>query len=161
MSETFAKAYKEGYQQTVRLLQKRGANRDLATEIAQEAWVRGWVKRGQLRNNLAVVSWVNSIAVNLMRSVLRGKRQIPISALNGAAKLVSKPSVNLAAIDVEHLSRACTNRQRTFVDKYAIAGFTTEEIAVAEKTTAGAVQQTISRARAMMRHQAGITAKVA
>src|SRR3984957_17276059 len=63
-------AYQKGFTLTVRFLLSRGAQREYAMEVAQGAWVRGWERLHQLRDEATVVTWVNTIALNAYR---RGK----------------------------------------------------------------------------------------
>ncbi len=50
-SEAFAKEYVKGLRQTIRFLLSKGADIDLAEELAQAAWARGWEARKQLKLN--------------------------------------------------------------------------------------------------------------
>jgi DNA-directed RNA polymerase specialized sigma24 family protein len=75
--ERYGEAYQKGFDLTVRFLLSRGAWRDNASEVAQAAWARGWEHLIQLRNERLVLTWVNTIALNLYRSVLR--KDPPIS----------------------------------------------------------------------------------
>ena len=70
-AEEYGSAYKKGYVRTVRLLVTKGLSWDGAQEAAQAAWVKGWEKRGQLRDSGTVVPWINTIALNMHRSSLR------------------------------------------------------------------------------------------
>ena len=48
--EEYGKAYQKGYNLTVRFLVSRGLAYDAAQETAQAAWVKGWERIGQLRD---------------------------------------------------------------------------------------------------------------
>ena len=54
--EDYGAAYEEGYRVTVRLLISRGSAPDAAEEIAQSAWVRGWLR----------VKWMPSTLMKLI-----------------------------------------------------------------------------------------------
>jgi DNA-directed RNA polymerase specialized sigma24 family protein len=69
--DEFGSAYEKGYNLTVRFLVSRGLSYDSAQETAQAAWVRGWEKLGQLRDSRLVLTWMNTIALNIHRSCLR------------------------------------------------------------------------------------------
>lgn len=43
----------------------------MACESAQAAWVRGWGRLGQLRDETLVLTWVNTIALNVYRRLIR------------------------------------------------------------------------------------------
>src|ERR1700730_1978979 len=70
-TEEYGCAYQIGLDRTVRLLIARGISWDCAQETAQAAWARGWEKRDQLRDSKMVMTWVNTIALNMYRSSLR------------------------------------------------------------------------------------------
>src|SRR5258706_7012782 len=88
-------AYQKGFDLTVRFLLSRGAQREYAMEIAQGAWVRGWERLHQLRDEATVVTWVNTIALNAYRRVMR--REAPTEEL---PEIVSPQGIDMAAIDV-------------------------------------------------------------
>jgi DNA-directed RNA polymerase specialized sigma24 family protein len=70
----------QGYIRTTRLLVSQGMSWDGAQEMAQAAWVRGWERRGQLRETIMVTTWINTIALNMYRSDLRRElllREVP------------------------------------------------------------------------------------
>src|ERR1700683_5751674 len=69
--EEYGAAYKKGYNLTVRFLVSRGLSYDSAQETAQAAWVKGWERLGQLRDQNMVLTWMNSIALNIHRSCMR------------------------------------------------------------------------------------------
>ena len=83
--EEYGSAYKNGYARTTRLLVTRGLSWDDAQETAQAAWVKGWEKRGQLRDSTTVLKWINTIALNMYRSSLRREpflQELPELACN-------------------------------------------------------------------------------
>jgi DNA-directed RNA polymerase specialized sigma24 family protein len=65
--EGYGQAYEQGFARTVRLLRFRGASMDEAEDLAQTAWLRGWQKLDQLRDEGTIASWVNAIAINYHR----------------------------------------------------------------------------------------------
>jgi DNA-directed RNA polymerase specialized sigma24 family protein len=69
--EEYGNAYKKGYNLTVRFLVSRGLTYDGAQETAQAAWVKGWERLAQLRDANMVLTWMNSIALNIHRSCVR------------------------------------------------------------------------------------------
>ena len=70
-TEEYGTAYEHGFALTVRFLISRGLLTDAAEETAQAAWAKGWERLTQLRNEHMLLTWVNSIALNLYRSVRR------------------------------------------------------------------------------------------
>lgn len=126
---------------TVRYLISRGVPSDQARDAAQAAWVRGWERLTQLRNESMVVTWVNSIAMNVHRSVLRSERSS--QALGDYAQ---SAEMNLAAIDVARILKICRPRDRALLE-LQMQGNTTEEIARKEGVTEAAVRIRLVRAR--------------
>ena len=100
-SEAYGKSYERGFRLTVRFLMSRGVCGDSAEEAAQVAWTKGWEHLGQLRDDRMVVTWVNSIAWNVIRSLAR---KLPLQEL---PEVAVPPTVNLAAIDVDRALRYC------------------------------------------------------
>ena len=66
----YATAYEKGFKRTVRFLISKGLLADVAEEMSQAAWVRGWERLGQLRNEASVSVWINQIALNLPPTLL-------------------------------------------------------------------------------------------
>ncbi len=84
--EGYGQAYQKGFSLTVRFLLSRGVQRDAADEAAQAAWVKGWERLEQLRNESSVTTWVNTIALNVYRRLKPGERR----TLTGVADHVRK-----------------------------------------------------------------------
>jgi len=147
--EGYGQAYQRGYELTVRFLLSRGLGRDIASEVAQTAWVRGWERLTQLRNETMVVTWVNTIALNVYRTLLRSetaRRELPEVADRAVA-------IDLAAIDVARVLNSCGPRDRILLEQY-MDGFTMAEIAERQNATETAVRIRLLRARRAARGRA-------
>ena len=139
--DQYGQAYQRGYNLTVRLLLSRGAQRDRAREVAQAAWARGWERLTQLRNDHLVTTWVNTIALNVYRSVLRSEpcyQELP--------ELSTKANVDLAAIDVARILQICRPCDRVLLEQQ-MRGVTAEEIARDQGVTETAIRIRLLRAR--------------
>ena len=91
------------FNSTVRFLVSRGFPQDAALDTsAQAAWTKGWERREQLRQPSLVVTWTNSIALNIYRTRLRREPQS-----QPLPELVAPPSLNAVAIDVERSLDKC------------------------------------------------------
>ena len=124
--EAYEQAYQRGFGRTIRLLLSRGAHIDCAREAAQAAWVKGWEKIGQLRNENVVATWVNTIALNCYRSLMRREiHQLPLS------DRIPSASVNFAGIDLDRYLALCRPSDRRLFDYY-LQGFPIKEIAARE-----------------------------
>jgi RNA polymerase sigma factor (sigma-70 family) len=139
--EAYGQAYQQGFERTVRLLLSRGARSECAREAAQAAWVKGWERIHQLRNDNLVSTWVNTIALNCYRSVMRSEHlQLPLP------ELVTDADVNLAAIDIERILAHCRPRDRQLFEYY-LEGHPIEEIARKQGISYTAVRIRFLRAR--------------
>jgi DNA-directed RNA polymerase specialized sigma24 family protein len=134
-------AYQKGFDLTVRFLLSRGAQREYAMEIAQGAWVRGWERLHQLRDETTVVTWVNTIALNSYRRVMR--RDAPAQEL---PEIVSPHGIDMAAIDVNRILSSCRPSERALFEQQ-MYGATTEEIARTQGVTETAIRIRLLRAR--------------
>ena len=140
-SNQFELAYRLGYDRTVRLLISTGAPHDAAQEAAQAAWARGWERLDQLRNDAMVLTWVNSIALNVhRRGRHREMRNQPLPELR------SNFEMNLAAIDTDRLLRMCRPSERALFERQ-MDGATTEEIARDHGVSEAAIRIRLMRAR--------------
>ncbi|MBM3763144.1 MAG: sigma-70 family RNA polymerase sigma factor [Acidobacteria bacterium] len=122
--EDYARAYQDGYSKTVRFLASTGAPLDLAEEVAQAAWVRGWERLGQLRHVQALTFWINSIAKNLLRSNFR-KSQMNVELLE--TTLVENP-LESEPIDAHRMFDGCTDSEKELLQLYYLEGFTSQEL---------------------------------
>jgi RNA polymerase sigma factor (sigma-70 family) len=140
--EEYGDIYQTARERTIRFLLSRGAAPGLAPDIAQSAWLRGWERLSQLRDPQMIVTWVNSIALNQYRRVIRSERlhqEIQQSAQD-------KASLNLAAIDVDRILRACRPPDRLLLEAQ-MRGVTAKEIAREQGVTETAVRIRFLRAR--------------
>lgn len=134
-------AYQRGFDLTVRFLLSRGAEREYAMEVAQGAWVRGWERLHQLRDESMVITWVNTIALNAYRRVMR--REAPSQEL---PEVVSPQGIDFAAIDVHRILNYCRPSERILFEQQ-MYGATTEEIARKQGVTVTAIRIRLLRAR--------------
>lgn len=144
-TDSYATAYQRGFDLTVRFLRSRGVCGDAATEAAQAAWVRGWERIGQLRNESMVTTWVNSIALNFYRGTLRHSHAlVPLPELPGMT------GINYAAMDVAKILPLCSSRERQLFSEY-LRGLSTREIAKKNGLSETAVRIRFLRARRKVR----------
>jgi RNA polymerase sigma factor (sigma-70 family) len=140
--EEYGIAFKKGYSLTVRFLISRGLTYDSAQETAQAAWVKGWERLGQLRDPNMVLTWMNSIALNIHRSCVRRE-----PFLQPLTEISTPPKVNLAAIDVKRILKTCKKNDRLVLQRHYIEGYKVQEIASAHGWTETAVRIRLLRAR--------------
>jgi RNA polymerase sigma factor (sigma-70 family) len=140
--EEYGSAYQRGYGLTVRFLVSRGLTYDSAQETAQAAWVKGWERLGQLRDSKMILTWMNSIALNLHRSFVRRE-----PFLQTLPELPTPPRINLAAIDVRRILKTCKKNERLVLQRHYLEGYKVQEIARAHGWTETAVRIRLLRAR--------------
>jgi RNA polymerase sigma-70 factor (ECF subfamily) len=144
--EEYGAAYQKGYKLTVRFLVSRGLSHDSAQETAQAAWTKGWQRLSQLRDANMVLTWMNSIALNIHRSYVRREPMLQI-----LQELPAPPKINLAAIDVERILKSCKTKDRVALHRYYIEGYKVGEIASSQGWTETAVRIRLLRARRTVR----------
>lgn len=138
----YANAYRTGFSSTVRFLLSTGVPADRADEIAQAGWARGWERREQLDEPGRVVSWVNTISLNLFRKLLRRQRET-----EELPDIWSRPRVSVTDIDVRKGLERCTPEDRDLLESYYVQGFTSKELGRKKHCSAEAVRVRVLRAK--------------
>lgn len=146
-SEEYGHAYNKGFDLTVRLLCSRGVQADHAREVAQAAWVRGWERIGQLRDKCLVTTWVNTIALNVNRGLIRKE---PVRNLPELPHGTSY--IDLTAIDIARVLSRCRPSHRQLLEQFML-GVTPREIAEREGVSDTAIRIRMLRARRAVRMQ--------
>jgi len=141
--EAYGEIYQEGKERTIRFLLSRGVASILAADIAQSAWLRGWERLSQLRDERMVVTWVNTIALNLYRHAVRKE---PFQQVIQESLHAKTTFLNLAAIDVAKALHLCRPPDRALLEALMI-GVTAKEIAQVEGVTETTVRIRFLRAR--------------
>jgi RNA polymerase sigma factor (sigma-70 family) len=140
--EDYGAAYQKGYEMTVRFLISKGSARDSAEEVAQSAWVRGWERIEQLRDASMVFTWLNTIALNILRSDCR--RQPFLQILLDVA---IAPKTNLAEIDLRRILKSVKPNDRVILHRFYVEGFKAREIAKQQGCTETALKIRLLRVR--------------
>jgi DNA-directed RNA polymerase specialized sigma24 family protein len=143
--EKYGREYEAGSHRTIGYLLSRGVPRDIAPDIAQSAWLRGWEKISQLRNDAMLTTWINTIALNTFRRALFRDRIF--SELNDSSW---SGTLNEAAIEVSQLLKHCRIEDRILLQE-KMAGSTSEEIADQRGVTATSIRLRFLRARRALR----------
>jgi RNA polymerase sigma-70 factor (ECF subfamily) len=144
----FGKAYQKGFNMTVRFLLSRGLSYEGALDTAQAAWTKGWERRDQLRQPALVLTWTNSIALNIYRSMLRRERQHE-GLLQPEEPITN---LNVAAIDVERILQECRPSDRIVLEGHYLDGYRVREIAQLQGCSETAIRIRLFRARKKMQH---------
>lgn len=139
--EDFCAAYAQGWTKTVRFLISRGVSPDTATEVAQDAWGKGWMKRDSLLKASAVIPWVNSIALNIFRGRIRRQAvdcDVPEQSVN--------PNFTPETTDIARMLESCDEEERDLLEATA-AGYTSRDLAQIKGCKASTVRVRLLRLR--------------
>lgn len=147
-------AFQQGFERTVASLMARGANCDEAREVAQSAWVKGWERISQLRNERLVLQWVNAIARHTHLTTLRHTPGLDLSQVKKEPSVA--PAVNLAAIDMRRALQKCKPHQRELLDAL-LDGHSNYELATQTGKSLGAIHADMSRMRRELRVHMHVT----
>ena len=131
----------------MRFLRARGISREHARDVSQTAWAKGWERLDQLQNERMVLTWVNTIALNVHRRLLRSE-----PSWQDLPEIGTKPGVNLAAIDLARILRICGPGDRTFLN-YQLNGLSPSEIARLRGVPESAIRVRMLRARRAARRR--------
>jgi DNA-directed RNA polymerase specialized sigma24 family protein len=144
-SSDYGQAYLAGFDRTIRFLISKGVGGDDSEEVAQAAWARGWECLNQLRDDNMVLTWVNTIALNIFRRALQSERyRQPLP------ELFSKLTIDMAAIDVACVLKSCRPRERRLLEQQ-MYGATAKEIAADNGVTETTIRIRLMRARRRVR----------
>jgi len=143
--EEYGKAYQRGIEMTRRFLLSRGARPECAMEASQAAWAKGWERLHQLRQESLVVTWVNTIALNMHRRLNRWES---FSELDPG---LSSDSDNVfLTIEAGRILEMCSPKERYLLEQQ-MHGNTTSEMACRLGVTETAVRIRLLRARRSVR----------
>jgi DNA-directed RNA polymerase specialized sigma24 family protein len=140
----YGQAYLKEFTYTVRILLSCGMNFDMAEELCQWAWVRGWERREQLRNHRNLRQWILKIALNRRRDTYRRDEEL---------RCVSFPSYELnidSAIDLSTLLQHSTPEERSLLEGQ-LEGWSTEELSRLYGITKAAAYKRLQRGRKALR----------
>jgi DNA-directed RNA polymerase specialized sigma24 family protein len=146
---SFAAAYAEGFPKTRGLLLSKGIREADAEEHAQAAWARGWAARSQLREDGAILQWINSIAMNLMRRAKQHAKRY--GALDESRQSAAAPAPVADRIDANSLLEKCSNLDRWLLLQRYAAGMAMQEIAERGSMTSVAIRVRLHRAKLALR----------
>lgn len=147
-ADQFAEAFRRGYPMTLRFLLSRGASTDIAEEVTQAAWVKGWECLNQLQRPHMIGAWVNSIAKNMLKNRLRSDQK-----LEGLTESSKAAWPTLMSVDVKRVLTGCDNRDSRILHGYYIEGYTAEELARQVGLTPVTVRVRLLRLRRALRTQ--------
>jgi DNA-directed RNA polymerase specialized sigma24 family protein len=147
----FGEAYQQGLSRTIAFLLSRGVPNRAVADVAQSAWLRGWERITQLREDNMIIPWINTIALNQYRRLLRsgGREEEWKPEYNEMAN--NATALNWAAIDVARILQSCRPCDQSLLESQ-LMGSTANEIAEREGVTPTAIRIRLLRARRSARH---------
>ena len=154
--EQYGEAFRQGYPLTLRFLLSRGAAADIAEEMAQAAWAKGWECRAQLQRPHMIGAWVNSIAKNMLKNRLRSEQRL--EALTEASQ---SDGMTAMSVDMKAILNRCGERDSAILRSFYVEGYTTEEIATKVGLTPVAVRVRMLRLRNALRTQLTVVKEAA
>jgi len=110
--EEYGLVYHSDFPKTVRFLLSQGAVVQVAEEVAQAAWARGWERREQFKGDSNIVTWVNAIARNRYRAEFRHPRMEKLLDLEIGQ---FTPEFD-ARVDLQKILKLCTPDERRILD---------------------------------------------
>lgn len=146
--DQYANAYDDGFAITKKFLVSRGITPETAEEAAQAAWAKGWEHRDRLRDPERVLSWVNTIAMNVFRNWFRRRQTRQL-----LAEPPVRPHANSRLIDIESALAKCAPADRELVEKHYLAGYTSAELGQQMGCTPVALRVRLLRARRRIRQK--------
>jgi RNA polymerase sigma factor (sigma-70 family) len=150
----FSDAFSHGFPMTQHFLLSRGASAEVAEEIAQAAWVKGWECRHQLLHPEMLGAWVNSIAKNMLKNSVRMERRF-----ESLPEFTSCTPAIQQTIDFDTVLDYCPRRDFKLVCFYYLEGYTTEEIARKTGICSATVRVRLLRVRRALRDRLQISAR--
>lgn len=145
--EAFAKAVTEMTQTLYRVSCSQLPNEADREDAVQEALRRAWEKRGSLRNEEYLRTWVIRILLNVCHDIQReGKRMIPAEEIPG-------PDVPSAEepVDLKECLLRLDERERIPILLYYLEGFDIGQIAAVLRIPRGTVKSRLHRGRDQLR----------
>jgi RNA polymerase sigma-70 factor (ECF subfamily) len=145
--EAFAKAVTEMTQTLYRVSCSQLPNEADREDAVQEALRRAWEKRGSLRNEEYLRTWVVRILLNVCHDIQReGKRMIPAEEIPG-------PDVPSAEepVDLKECLLRLDERERIPILLYYLEGFDIGQIAAVLRIPRGTVKSRLHRGRDRLR----------
>lgn len=143
--ERYGQAYQKGFVRTVGILRSRGASVHSAEDLAQTAWLQGWRKLDQLRDEGMIVSWVIAIAINYHRRESRMEARY-----QDLPEVCDYAGIDLAPLDASKILKFCSPRDRVLFEEQ-LGGLKMKEIAKNHGVSATAIRVRLSRARRAVR----------
>jgi RNA polymerase sigma-70 factor (ECF subfamily) len=151
-------AYPSGSQRTTRHLMLLGANSDRASELAQDAWVRGWERLNQLDDPRRLVAWINAIAVNLLWDRVKSEKWY--EPLSFEREPASSVVIDIRLLDLDVALNQCSAEDQFWLNATYKDGFSATELEYRTGIARGTIHAKVSRARRRLRERMDLDRQV-
>jgi len=126
-------------------------DRDIAEDLAQEAFILAWVKLHSFRGDSAFGSWLYRIATNTALSYLRKQKPFQNSIDIDDTAEESLPDGIAEKMDLEEAIAQLPDGARAVFVLYSLQGYTHDEIAELLGIAQGSSKAQLHRARKLLR----------
>lgn len=153
--EAFEELYRTHVGRVFALCLRLCANRALAEDLTQTAFIRVWEKIKSFRGDSAFSSWLHRLTVNVVYSELRSRRRKEDKWI--AQDEVAEPQAAgstdtpAAAMDLEKAISSLPNRSRRVFVLHDVEGYRHDEIAEMTGIAAATSRVHLHRARKLLK----------
>lgn len=129
--DQFADCYTKNYERVAKLLRTKyyyQFSEEELIDYAQDAWVRAWERREQWQERNTFLSWVVSIAINMVRTELR-HRQCVVYSPPFTPKMITLPTIEEEILAQQLLTKVANERIKTVMRLHYWGGWEYKELA--------------------------------
>jgi RNA polymerase sigma-70 factor (ECF subfamily) len=152
----FETLYRQHVGRVYALCLRLTADRSMAEELTQDAFVRAWERLGSFRGRSAFGTWLHRLTVNVVfmaqRTTRRREQRVMTDPDAGFDKS-GKADDAAARLDLEHAVASLPNGAREVFVLHDIEGFQHKEIAQLTGIAAGTSKAQLFRARRLLRER--------
>jgi RNA polymerase sigma-70 factor (ECF subfamily) len=128
----------------------------VAEEAMQAAWLIAWKKIGDVRDEASLRPWLVSVAANEVKRVLRKRRrraevEVAMDAAGGPGGI--DPATGIDAMDLRSVLRRLDPDDRALLAMRYVAGFDSNELAVALGISPSGTRNRLERLRKRLREE--------
>jgi RNA polymerase sigma factor (sigma-70 family) len=129
----------------------------LADEATQAAWLIAWRKLGNVRDEARLRPWLVSVTANEAKRFLHGRRRAEVAMIADPAPATGTESleVGIAAMDLRAALGRLDPDDRALLAMRYIAGFDSNELAIAIGISPSGVRNRLERIRSRLRKELG------
>ena len=155
--EAFAAIYRLHVNRVFALCLRLTADRDTASRLTQDAFVRAWRGLSGFRGESKLLTWLHRLTINVVLDHRRNERRDSLLYAGqepedgGALQAVVQPPRIGERRDLERAIAGLPTGARTIFVLYEIEGYRMREIADMTGTAVGTVKAQLHRARRLLR----------